>query len=71
MLHFLGLKIGDPLVVNVLGRNIEARISQIGGRFEIGSQFGKGTVISFTIPARPPTEIPPRTAGPASSLPTI
>lgn len=50
-------------------RNIEGRISQIGGRCEIGSQFGKGTVISFTIPVRSPRETPPRHAGPASPRP--
>jgi signal transduction histidine kinase/ligand-binding sensor domain-containing protein len=52
-------------------RNIEGRISQIGGRCEIGSQFGKGTVISFLIPVRTPTETLPRNTGPASSLPAI
>ena len=48
-------------------RNIEGRISQIGGRCEIGSQVGKGTVISFMIPFRTPTDTPLRNAGPASS----
>jgi signal transduction histidine kinase/ligand-binding sensor domain-containing protein len=52
-------------------RNIEGRIAQIGGRCEIDSQFGKGTVISFLIPFRTPTGAPPRNAGAASSLPAI
>jgi signal transduction histidine kinase len=50
-------------------RNIEGRISRIGGRCEISSQFGKGTVISFMIPVRTPTGTPPRSADPASSRP--
>jgi signal transduction histidine kinase len=52
-------------------RNIEGRISRIGGRCEISSQFGKGTVISFVIPARTPTGIPPRPASSASSRPAL
>jgi signal transduction histidine kinase len=52
-------------------RNIERRISGIGGRCEIASQFGQGTVISFAIPVPTPTGIPPRNASPASSRPAI
>ena len=52
-------------------RNIEGRISRIGGRCEISSQFGKGTVISFVIPARTPTGIPPRRASSTSSRPAL
>jgi signal transduction histidine kinase len=33
-------------------RNIEGRISRIGGRCEISSEFGKGTALSFVIPVR-------------------
>jgi signal transduction histidine kinase len=50
-------------------RNIESRISRICGRCEISSEFGKGTVISFVIPAPTPTGIPPRNASSASSRP--
>jgi signal transduction histidine kinase/ligand-binding sensor domain-containing protein len=35
-------------------RNIEGRISRIGGRCEISSEFGKGTVITFEIPVHTP-----------------
>jgi signal transduction histidine kinase/ligand-binding sensor domain-containing protein len=33
-------------------RNIQGRISRIGGQCEISSEFGKGTVIAFVIPVQ-------------------
>lgn len=47
-------------------RNIEARISRVGGRCEIRSEFGKGTVICFVVPVQPPTGSPPRRSTPGS-----
>jgi signal transduction histidine kinase len=40
-------------------RNIEGRISRIGGRCEISSELGQGTALSFVIPIRVPTVNPP------------
>lgn len=50
-------------------RNIEARITRIGGRCEISSEFGKGATISFIIPKTPPP--PSRSSRPAGAKTAI
>jgi signal transduction histidine kinase len=45
-------------------RNIEGRIMRIGGRCEISSEFGKGTVVSFVIPFRTASGKPSRDSSP-------
>jgi signal transduction histidine kinase len=50
-------------------RNIERRIARIGGRFEISSQFGKGTEVSFVIPVNPRSAIRPPNPGDSSPRP--
>jgi signal transduction histidine kinase len=52
-------------------RNIEGRISRIGGRCEISSTSGKGTVVSFVIPVPTTAEIPPRNLNGTSSRPLV